>query len=259
MTSKYVIPKLGNNYVFGKEIIIFNSITYEFTKIDKIITENNNECYYFDPFAMFKLKYNKSPTRSLTKETKDLPSSRTMMDNKSLTNVVEDGYYKIKTNSDYFMKDKNWNNKNYRMYYVKNGKLDHYGPKGYYIDTKSNCITSVSIDGITSDIIDHIYLNWDNRLFSCQYNIYEEVKDGHYEISNFRKRTGIYEKKGNTLTIYMDWYINLHTLSIYYHNKFYGLCDNGTFLNNDGNLILLLNNKWKTIKLDSFAVGGVGE
>ena len=221
-------------FKYGIEIIIDNDISNNFTNIDYTVptlfgvTSGIN--FYIDSNDQFKLK-------NIT------------------NNIVSDGYYKLKCNTNITTGTIGWLCNNYYLYYIKNGLPDSYAISGYYVDLINLKLTYVNNLGIASNVTSgNYYYNNPLNLFVCNNNSSVSIiKDGGYKLlykdpSN-NTNNFIYTIKNGITTIHNEYFINIKNNNYYYNQNYVGFCDKGALIITDDKILIRGIDNWKYVNL----------
>lgn len=217
----------------GHELLINDIITDTFTKIDNTVPTLplSAGSYYFDITDNFKLKDNTSST-------------------------VPDGYYKLKSNVNYFSINKvGWHADTYYVYYVKNGLPFSFAAVGYYVDLIHNIILYVDNNHICNNAPNGYYFlkNPCNILISTE-NIIIPVPNGTYFLkflNNINITTIIYDVVESIPIPYNNYFVNLDNFNYYNSQKLFGECESGCIILTVDKIFIRILNEWKYFDLKS--------
>jgi hypothetical protein len=218
----------ANVFKYGRTINISNIANATFTLIQDIVPTLSSSAlgspYFIDSIDEFKLK-------------------------DTTNNIVNDGYYLLKTNINKLLNNCiGWTNDNIYIYYIKNGLPIKYAESGIYYSPQSNIVKNV-VNNIINDPEDGYYYlpNPYNIFYSINGQV-SYLSNGTY-LLNFNKSydTNIYifDINNNIIQPYDKYFININTDMYYINHKLYGKCDIGNMIVCDENILIRCLSGWK--------------
>lgn len=166
-------------------------------------------------------------------------------------NIVNDGLYKLKTNSTYYNIGVGWNSDDYFLYNIKDGIPIEIKNNGLYFDKEHNIVINIENNNII-DTPDGYYIYNDlSSILQSNSNIGKIINDGTYYILLPNNKNKIYEINNGIAKEFNDYFINLDNDIIYNNQKIYLTCIKGNIIFTNDKL-LVKTDSWKFINLNNF-------